>query len=290
MKRVQKRLKNVEEIADGLTMQHTYRRANYFALNCQEGGQNQGGGLVGKMNLNSCTEIEVALSKLRWFNPVLPDTFTQVDYTDGDLSRRVRILRSSIKFKVRANLNTDVNLEIWECTPVVDTNNSADIAWAACLADQSYDDTALAVTTTANTLSYPSDLPVLAKYWKFKSIRKGLLKVGQEWSYTMANNEPISYDINLYDNHTSDFIKQYKPKCLVYRLHGVLSHDAITASLVTLCGAGIDCSQEKTYVLEYNGGMDSQFLETDEQMDNMSGVLTGSSGYPSVPTHSTYAI
>lgn len=290
MKRVQKRLKEVEEIADGLTMVQTYRKSSYFNVSCVVGNQASGGGFVGQMNLNSCTEIEVGMKTLKWFNPALPGTLTEVDYTDGDLSRRVRILRSSLNLTCRANNGTDVILEIWEATPVGDTNVTAINAWSACLADQSYDTQDLDVCTTNNSLVFPSDLPVLSKFWKFKSIRKGLLKVGQEWSYTMVNNEPVSYDINLFDNHALEYIKGYKPKVLVYRLHGCIGHDSSDTTLVTSSAGGIDCRQLKTYVYEYNGGMDSQFLYTEETMDTLGLLEVGDSGYPDDPTHSRYEV
>lgn len=293
--RISKRLKSVEQVADNVTSTQTYRISNFFPLTSEVGVSGlppyTGGALIGKMDINSCVEIENGMARMRFFDEFAPQAPVNVDWTSATMQNTLRVNRSMLKCTFRANYNSDVHLELWEASVLSDTNIDVVSMWDTSLVDMSYDvynTTSPYEAKAANMLVYPSDCPNLTAIWKFKKICSKVIKVGSEYTATIYSDKGISYDTSLYDNHNVKYLKRYGAKSLVYRLRGCISHDSTDSSKVGWSKGAVDCYQVKTYEYEYSGDANLKMLQVTEGDDSFAALQTGDSGYPSVPTLTTY--
>lgn len=227
-----------------------------------------------EMDVNSITQMEAALTGLLYYDPSAPATLVASNLTTGSYSKEICFRSIYSKVTARNNYGMPAHVTIYRCEPVGDTDIDCRDAWVKGIADNPFV-TTNGVASIASLNQYPSDFDTTRKLWKYHKAVSKLVQPGQEIS-TSYGIKTIDYDIALADVHSLEYQKKYKAWSYLIVVHGVAGHAPSPAITKGICSAGLDIVQDTTYKIEYDAGIQLQYVT----VNNTGGTCTSVSNKP----------
>lgn len=245
------RLKKMDDATTGTaTVRFNSTRRMLNAVNKQQ-AQNY--------SLNSTEDLELVLSKLKYFDPTNPEDLITASAADGTYQRNMLIDYASITVLFRNNYITPLELDIYYCKCKDDTDQTVISAWDAGVPDGSN------LTDRTDLNQYPSDYNVVKDLYKLDKIKEVILEPGNECSVS-HNETMIEYDPATVDIHALSHQKEYKCGFFLAIAKGVIGHDPTTDSQGRV-QIGLDIEVRKVYRVKYSAGINISYTDVDNDYD-----------------------
>lgn len=207
------------------------------------------------------TEIESAMANLAYFDPSIND-IVALNATVGSYERDM-MLSITRKIKIKNNYRVPAHVELWCCSPKVDTNLNPITVFTNSLVDQGN-------PSPTSPLTQFKDSDDLKNMWTMKlCARKTLMPAACMYSSKFTGK--FNYSINTADQHNLTYQKKNKGHAWVIVIKGELGHDAVIATEIGLTSCGIDYMIDNEYHFTYDGG---KAMHRVSQVDNSTSTFT----------------
>jgi hypothetical protein len=210
-------------------------------LNCAV-NQNNTASLVGTQG----TSIEGVLANLKYYDPSNPSVLLSADGAAGTFQKKFLI---NIYTKLTMYNHRQVPVEVYvRCyVPKEDTNTLPHTRFTQGLVD-------VGNPAAASTLIYPSDSPMLTRFYHSTGGFTCWLMPGKKKELSFSKK--INYDPSARDEHS--FTYQASEGCHFYfiMIKGPLSQDTLVTTEVGRGEAGVSYELSRKYVTTYDAGAD----------------------------------
>jgi len=213
-------------------------------------------------SMNSIANLEAVIDAVRFFNASVPGTPIVADLSAIGYQSSVDFVKSYCDITARNNYSVPVNVSLYIVKVKKDTSIAPITAMINGAADQTNN-------TILNTMMYPSDIHDFKDLYHIVKSKSKLLQPGQE--LTLGHGFPkFKYDISLSDSQTSTYQKYFHGSLMMVRVHGVVSHGSTSG--VTTGRCGVDIQFDRIYKIEYEGGMQADYIEYNVSGDTIVGT------------------
>lgn len=214
-------------------------------------------------SLNSLTNLESAIDAVKYFDPNTPGTLITVNLSTPTFQNQVRFTSCYAKAICRNNYSVPANVTIYVMSVKKDTGLAPTTVMTSSLADMSN-------TTITDPLIYPSDCHDFNDLWKITKSKSWLLSAGEECS--LSHSMPsFNYDVSLSDAHNLFYQKGFHGSVFLVRVTGVLAHGSTSGHAQSK--AGVDITYQRNYKINYPGGADIIYLESNDSPSAVVGTL-----------------
>nr|QXP07653.1 MAG: putative capsid protein [Arizlama virus] len=207
------------------------------------------------------TEIESAMSSLKYFNPSDPGNLVSTNFTTGSFQKEV-LVQGYGSLQIRNNYQVPCVLDLYVCKVKQDTSTSPLSYVTDGLTDNGFS------TPSTNILGYPTDSDTFLDNWKVIQHQKKTLMAGDMTSISYSTKK-FSYDPSYVDTHALTYQVQYDSHIILYRLQGIVGHDNTSAVQQGTLAAGIDILLKQNVKVEYNAGADINYYVLSNQLTSM---------------------
>lgn len=214
-------------------------------------------------DVNTVTQLESSIAKCRYYDAGSNAVVTQNQSSLTSFSKFF-FKKTYVKVTLRANYQTDVNVDIYYWQVKEDTSVTSDNARTLGLTD-------VGGPSSTSVSVYPTDSELLKSLYKCRFHKKVVMKAGKE-TVVSIDLGSFNYDRSLTDSHTSTYQVPYKAGQIMFRVYGALAHDAGGTAQYGRNDGRIDYEMEVVHVLEYEAGAK---LKTVAITDNRSTFATG---------------
>ena len=214
-------------------------------------------------SLNNKTNLNAAIDAVKYFDPDLPGTLINVDLTATTYQNQVRFTKSYGRATIRNNYSVPCKVSAYVCVCKEDTSISCTSAISNSLADMSNTD-----STDVNI--YPTMCHDFNDLWKIQKSKTVELQPGETMQISQGW-KPFRYDISLHDSHGSSFQNEFYGSQILLRVQGVVGHGSTSG--VALSKGGVDIVFDRHYTIEYPGGTDLIYIESNDSPDTVVGTL-----------------
>lgn len=255
---LKKKLKRVEQKANAGLGILIHRRVELDKVQAGESTV-----VYGEQDVNTLTQLEASIAKCRYYDAGSNSIVTQNQSSLTSYSKFF-FKKTYVKVLVRANYQTDVQVDVYYWQAKEDTSITSDNARTSGLTD-------VGGPSGTSVSVYPTDSELLKSLYKCRYHKKVLLKAGKEMTFNMDLGS-FNYDRSLTDSHPDTYQERYKAGQVMFRVCGALAHDAGGTAQYGRNDARIDYEMEVVHVLEYEAGAK---IKTVAVTDGRSSFTTG---------------
>ncbi len=256
VKALSRKVRKIERAVKTDTALHTVRVVKSSRLNAP---QNQSGLL--NQTGNDISEVESALSNLRYYDPSNPTVLQVADFTSGTFSKEILVKAASSSIDIRNNYRIPCECRVYICEPKSDTSLTPTTTFTNGMADQGNP-----LTTSIN--AFPTDSEQFNAIWRVKKVVKRTLKGGDQFSVS-HNSGSFIYDPSVADSHALNFQSAYKPVVFLVRVQGIISHDDAAVGNQGTNEAAVDVLRRIKYVFQYDAGTSLNDFTYDDTLNTM---------------------
>lgn len=214
------------------------------------------------LSVNSASVLEGVIDSVKYFNPSAPGTLINVDLTAPTYQNKVRFTKSYVGATIRNNFSVPCYVDIYMCVAKRDTSIAPETAIS-----NSFTDMTNAVIT--NSPMYPTDAHDFKDLWKIMKHKRIRLDAGKEFTFSSVL-PAFDFDVSLSDSQTESFLKYFHGAALLLRIEGILGHGATSGTGMMPCG--VDYEFRRIHTVEYSGGVNTEYIELDDNTSAISGT------------------
>lgn len=200
---------------------------------------------------NYNTNLETAISNLKYFNPSVPGTLITVDGRTGTFTKEFDFNYVSQRITFRNNYQVPLKLTHYICVPKSDSSQNPITTFTDGLTD-------VGGPSNTSTMIKLSDSPVFNKLWKIVKTTTRFIDTGKQM-VTYYKTKPFKYDPAYNDAHSSSYKPRDKSFMNVIRLEGVMGHDSVQAEYGPVI-SGVDYEHCITWDFNYDAGSDIRYI------------------------------
>lgn len=198
-----------------------------------------------------CSQLELVLAQLRFFNPATPGTLTQGNGSTGTYYREFNFKSIASNCVVRNNYQVPVKVTIMCCTVKHDTSINPAAAYEQGLSD-------VGNPSSTSNLTYFTDSKEFGNLWVISKSSTRTLSPGSSYKLTHSVKN-VMYDPSLFDSHGLEYQKRFKNFSWVVKVEGVVGHDIALDQQGSL-PSGVDVQLNYTYNVYYDAGIDLKYI------------------------------
>lgn len=205
------------------------------------------------------TEMEAVLAQLRFFDPANPATLVNASGASGAYARDYLFKTIYTKTCIRNNYQVPARVTYYCCCPKEDTSITPVTAFTNGLTDQGN-------PTATSMLLHLTDSIQFNDLWRIAKSQTWTLMPGQEVSQIMSVKD-VCYDPANTDEHTLAYQAKNRAYQIVIRVEGVIAHDSSVSTEQGFIAAGVDICNHTKYVVQYEAGVDLNFIYINDNAD-----------------------
>ncbi len=231
-------------------------------------------------NLNTITNIETELSRLRYYDVTRSGSvLTNIQGATGSYQKEFLIEKVHGKLTIRNNYQAPLECRAAIYGPKGDTAITPLVAFTAGLAD-------IGNPSATSALVYATDSEQLKDLWTVKASKTSFLDPGEELiiSYTTPS---FQYDPSLADSHAFAYQKDFHGLATLVRIMGRPSHDTVEDQQGAI-GVAVDIWSDTTTVVRYAAGADIKCLVVNDNSDASTNFMVCS--HKPVPDNIAYSV
>lgn len=252
--------KEVNSLKKRVSTMNTLYTKKYRAFGSLTAATNQTG--YQATALNDSGVVNGVIDSVKYFNPSAPSTLINVDLTAPTYQQKVRIVRSHMSYTIRNNFSVPCYVDAYFLKVKKDTSIDPDTSMSNSLADMSN-------ASLTSSQIYPSDCHDFKDLWKIIKHKRIRLDAGKEFVFS-ASCPSFDYDISLSDSQTESYLKYMHGSCIMIRVEGIVGHGSISG--VDMMQCGVDYEIRRIHTVEYSGGVNTEYIEVDDNTQAISGT------------------
>lgn len=252
--------KEVNSLKKRVSTMNTLYTKKYRAFGSLTAATNQTGYVA--TALNNSGVVNGVIDAVKYFNPSAPSTLINVDLTAPTYQQKVRIVRSHLSYTIRNNFSVPCYVDAYFLKVKKDTSIDPDTAMSNSLADMSN-------AGLTSSQIYPSDCHDFKDLWRIIKHKRIRLDAGKEFIFSAACPS-FEYDISLSDSQTESYLKYMHASCIMIRVEGIVGHGSTSG--VDMMQCGVDYEVRRIHTVEYSGGVNTEYIEVDDNTQVISGT------------------
>lgn len=209
------------------------------------------------------SNMDVSLTKCKFFDPSNPGTLIEANAGDGTYQRNYLFKSITTSCLFRNNNQTDLKIKVYLCSAKDDTDQTPSAAYVAGVANGTN------LTSVSSLSQYPTDYDIFNDLWKSKVVLNTTLSPGQSATASHTVNN-VEYDPATEDTHSLEFQNEYKAYSFLVVIEGTLAHGQLSPSTVGLQSGTIDYDIKQTSIVQYQAGTNIKFTN----VTNIFGAIT----------------
>lgn len=232
---------------------HTYRRRDTSAIKLSSVGTC----VRTAFAYTRITELETAMTNLRYYDPSAPTTLATASGASGTYTRQIHFESIYSRLRVRNNYQIPCKVTVYSCVPKTDTSTDPTSFFSAGITDQT-----VSGLTAASPLINLFDIDMVKDNWSCAKATSMELLPGREMVCSWAG-KAFDYDPSNADTHSLSYQKKYRAHTWVVQVHGIIGHDNTALEYATLL-AGVDLLCDRKFVITYDAGVNLNDFSADD--------------------------